>query len=206
MRIGILSDIHEDVRRLRRAISLLRHGGGHGEGVDQLVFLGDVFETGHAIDATVDLLTEAGVVGVWGNHELGLCHEPEPKVAARYSNRVNRFMQTLQPRLEIGPLLFNHGLPHWDPTDPTEYYVGSLPHEVGALKEIFATSDHDVMFVGHFHHWQIWNAHGEVTWDGQSPIDLPADERHLVVVDAVMGGACAVYDTAARRLMPMLFD
>ena len=79
MRIGILADIHEDVQRLSQALGLLRR-----EGVGRVVVLGDLFDTGKRIAETVALLADAGAVGVWGNHDLGLCHEPGERTRARY--------------------------------------------------------------------------------------------------------------------------
>ena len=201
MRIGILADIHEDVTRLAQALDVLRD-----KDVDELVVLGDIFEMGHDINATVDLLQQAGVAGVWGNHDLGFCHEPDQVLLGKYSDSVTGYMRTLTPRLEIGPFLFTHGLPHWDPTDPAEYYVGSRPDEEGVLTEIFATNHHDVIFVGHFHCWQIWNEQGALPWDSRSAMLLPSTQRHLVVVDAVMGGWCAIIDSVTRQLLPVRID
>ena len=70
MRIGILADIHESLTSLQWAIDVL-----HDQGADRLVVLGDVFELGHRLKETVDLLSDAGAVGVWGNHDFGLCRD-----------------------------------------------------------------------------------------------------------------------------------
>jgi len=51
MRIGILADIHENLPHLQWAIDVLR-----GQKADLLVVLGDVFELGHRLQETVDLL------------------------------------------------------------------------------------------------------------------------------------------------------
>ena len=73
MRLGIVADIHEDAEKLALALRRFR-----GEGVDRVVCLGDVaFALGSGLHETVALLADAGAVGVWGNHDLGLCHEPD---------------------------------------------------------------------------------------------------------------------------------
>jgi hypothetical protein len=54
MRIGILADIHEDVEDRSAALALLRR-----EAVDQVVVLGDLFETGRRIGDPVALLPAA---------------------------------------------------------------------------------------------------------------------------------------------------
>src|SRR5947208_2163570 len=70
MRLGLLADIHEEVDLLRLALDRFRH-----EAVDQVVVLGDVAETGERLTETTLLLAGAGAVGVWGNHDFGLCRE-----------------------------------------------------------------------------------------------------------------------------------
>jgi hypothetical protein len=122
MRLGILADIHEDIEALTLALDRLRR-----ESVDRVVVLGDLFDTGERVEATVDLLADAGAVGVWGNHDLGLCHEPSERTRGRYPPRVFAFTQTLRPHLELQGCLFSHGLPDWDATEPAIYYLGARP-------------------------------------------------------------------------------
>ena len=58
MKLGLITDIHEEVEFLRTALARFRH-----ERVDQVVVIGDVFETGERIEETCHLLSEAKVVG-----------------------------------------------------------------------------------------------------------------------------------------------
>lgn len=71
VKLGILADIHEHVEYLRRSLAIFSE-----QGVDQVVVLGDVFELGQRLRETVALLDESGTIGVWGNHEFGLCTDP----------------------------------------------------------------------------------------------------------------------------------
>src|SRR4051812_18678327 len=96
MRIGLLTDIHEEVGWLRLALERFRR-----ERVDQVVFLGDVCCTGERLAETVDLLATANPVSVWGNHDYGLCGEPEPRDRQRYAAPVLDFMATLRHRQEV---------------------------------------------------------------------------------------------------------
>src|SRR5437870_10913486 len=110
MRLGLLADIHEQTQPLLKAIAVLqRHGA------DRFVVLGDVFETGKRVAEVVDLLLQVEAVGVWGNHDVGLCFDPSDAVCERYSAAVLRFMGSLQPRLEIDGCLFTHVEPWLDP-------------------------------------------------------------------------------------------
>jgi hypothetical protein len=56
---------------------------------------------GSRLQETIAFLAEAGAVGVWGNHDLGLCHERDERFRKRYSRPLFDFMQTLRPRLEL---------------------------------------------------------------------------------------------------------
>ncbi len=110
MKLGILADIHEELEHLRRALDALRD-----RGADRLIVLGDLFELGHRLDATVELLDEAGAVGVWGNHDFGLCRDPHEDVRRRFNERTMAFMGRLGPRLEVEGCLFVHVEPWLDP-------------------------------------------------------------------------------------------
>jgi predicted phosphodiesterase len=161
MRLGILADIHEDIERLSLALALCRR-----EGVGRVVFLGDLFDTGRRVAEAAALLAASGAVGVWGNHEVGLCLEPDDRMRARYGGPVLDFMATLRRRLEIEGCLFTHGLPHWDAADPAVYYLGARPETPEGLAGTFAASEHRVVFTGHFHRWLAATPGGLLPWDG----------------------------------------
>ena len=79
------------------------------QGADRFVVLGDVFELGHRLKETVDLLADARAVGVWGNHDFELCLDnARPEDRERYGDRVLAYMGSLHPRMEIDGCLFAH--------------------------------------------------------------------------------------------------
>jgi predicted phosphodiesterase len=197
MRIGILADIHEDVERLGLALGVLREAGA-----EELVVLGDICDTGARLEQTVALLTGAGVVGVWGNHDLGLCYQVSERTRATYPGPVLGYMATLSTRLEREDCLFSHGLPHWEPTDPAVYYLAPRPETPEGRAGAFRASSHRVTFVGHFHRWLAVTPAGALAWAGDEPLALPADQRRLVVVAAVCDGWCALLDTGSGVLLP----
>jgi hypothetical protein len=198
MRIGILADIHEEVRWLGLALERFRQ-----ERVDQVVVLGDVFCTGRDILPTVELLRLAHPVGVWGNHDFGLCFDPAPLVQERYAGPVLDFVATLRPRLEIDGCLFSHVEPWLDPTDLAQlWYFDGPPDTPAKAARSFDAQPHRVMFVGHFHRWLIARRTGCLGWDGSAPIRLDPWERYLVSIAAVCNGKCASFDTDANELVP----
>ncbi|MGE0606880.1 MAG: metallophosphoesterase [Pirellulales bacterium] len=103
MKLGLITDIHEQVDHLQSALGLL-----HKHPVDQIVLIGDVAATGERIVETCRLLAEAKVIGVWGNHDFGLCVEPDERTRRRFSSATLDFMSTLRPRLDVGGCHFMH--------------------------------------------------------------------------------------------------
>ncbi len=198
MRIGLLADIHGNLENLRSALARLER-----EAVDKTIVLGDLIESRRNAVETVALLKARDAVGVWGNHELALCVEPQPQIRAAYTESVVEYFSTLVARFELGDLLFAHTLPSQDATDPAAYYLGPHPHEAGALDDSFARFPHRIMFVGHFHRWFAATPHASISWDGSEPIEFESRQRYLVIVHAVLNGWCAVYDSSTNVLKPL---
>jgi hypothetical protein len=198
MKLGILADIHEHTRQLRKAIAVLQQ-----HGADRFVVLGDVFETGKRIEETVSLLQQAQAVGVWGNHDIGLCFDPSEDVCRRYSAAVLGFMGSLQPRLEIDGCLFTHVEPWLDPHKGEDlWYFDGPPGSPEKLARSFAAVPHRVLFIGHLHRWLLGTPEGVTDWRGDRRLCLGGASRYLVVVHAVWDGKCALFDTETGDLIP----
>jgi predicted phosphodiesterase len=198
MKLGLLADIHEHTRRLQKAIAVLQQ-----HGAERFVVLGDVFETGKRIEQTVRLLQEVQAVGVWGNHDVGLCFDPDEEVCRRYSAEVLHFMGGLQPHLEIDGCLFTHVEPWLDPhTVEDLWYFHGPPDTPEKLARSFAAVPHRVLFMGHLHRWLLGTPEGVLPWQGEQPRYLDSASRHLVVVHAVWDGRCALFDTGTGELTP----
>ena len=115
MKLGLITDIHEQVELLRLALDRFDH-----ERVDQVVVIGDVFEMGQRIEETCRLLSQLNAIGVWGNHDDGLCVDPDEEARATYPVAVIDYMTSLRPRLEVGGCHFAHVEPWLNPEDVAE--------------------------------------------------------------------------------------
>ena len=198
MKLGLITDIHEQVEFLRLALDRFDK-----EQVEQIVMIGDVFETGERIEETCRLLTDANAIGVWGNHDYGLSFEPDDVIRSKYPASVIDCMTSLRPSLEVGGCHFSHVEPWLDPENVADlWYFDGPPDEPGKLQRIFSAVPNRVMFAGHFHKWLLATPEGIADWQGESPIRLLEDQRYFVVVGALCEGRCAVYDTEAAVLMP----
>lgn len=197
MRLGLLADIHERVEFLRISLDRMRQ-----EQVDQVVVLGDVFETGQRIEETCRLLAEARAVGVWGNHDYGLCDNPSDKTRAKYPTAVVEYMTTLRPRLELQGCYFAHVEPWLDPEDIHDlWFFEGPPDSDGRLKQIFDAVPNRLMFAGHYHRWVLATPGGIAAWEGEWPVRL-SNGRYFVVVNALLDGRYAIFDTETSELVP----
>jgi hypothetical protein len=170
MRLGLIADIHERIEFLRPALNRFCQ-----EQVDRVVVLGDVFETGERIGETCCLLAEAQAVGVWGNHDFGLCDNPSDKIRAKYPAAVVEYMTTLRPRLELAGCYFAHVEPWLDPEDIQDlWFFEGPPESDGRLKQVFDAVPNRLMFAGHYHRWLpgLKDSFAEIFADGIR-LDVP---------------------------------
>ncbi len=199
MKLGILSDIHEAVEMLERALARFDR-----EGVDRVLVLGDVFETGPRMDETVALLDRAGAFGVYGNHDYGLCVEPTAYIRDRFSAPVLDYMARLRPRIEVEGSLFAHREPWLDAADLFQiWHVDEEPLTSELIARSFDAVPHRSIFVGHFHCWRAFDRSGPLPWLGDAPFVFPEDRSTLMIVHAVCEGYTATLDTATRQLNPI---
>ncbi len=198
MRLGLLADIHGHADLLRAAIQKLRNSD-----VDRFIVLGDVIYDSRNASETIALLEDCHAVGVWGNHDLGLCLEPEKWANSQFHPSVVDFCGRLAPRYEMGDLLFSHTFPSQDPADPVAYYLGPNPDSLAAFGECFALFPHRVIFIGHFHRWLLVTPEGPIEWNGQHSMEFDPTRRYFVIVDTVMNGSAAIFDDATSVLTPI---
>ncbi|HEY1378263.1 MAG TPA: metallophosphoesterase family protein [Gemmataceae bacterium] len=202
MLLGLLADIHEAVPELDRALAEFRR-----RGVDQVVSLGDACDLYGPGSRTADVtarLRDARAVGVWGNHDFGLCHEVPDAVRRRADPAMLAYMAGMRPHLVVGDCRFSHVEPWLDAhTAEGLWYFDGPPETAAAAARSFAAVPERHLFVGHFHRWLAVTPAGPLPWAGDGPLDLAGHPRSLVVVAAVVGGWCATFDTAAARLDPI---
>lgn len=199
MRLGLITDVHEDVDHLKRSLEALQ-----GQRIDRLVLLGDVCHMSERLEETVAMLAEAQAEGVWGNHDFGLCDKPINELRDDYSAGLLRFMRGLAPRLEIEGCLFTHVEPWLDPTRLEDlWWFEGMPDTPARVGQSLAAYTNRVMFIGHFHRWFAATAEGPIEWRGEAPLVLRPDCRYLIGVGAVCEGWCGVFDTDQARLTPI---
>lgn len=183
MKIGIVSDIHADARALRRTLEDM-------PSTDVILCPGDAISEYRFCADTVDLLKQAKVVCIQGNHEVVLFGGRNPayfkKCRETFAVESLEFLSAapLSRELEFDgvKVLLVHASP-WEPYD--EYiYPGS------ARLARFATLSHDLVCFGHTHVPLIHQA-GSVTVVNPGSCSQPRDQDRR--------GAYAIFDTYTRE-------
>ncbi len=197
MKLGLLADIHEHVEYLKAALDQLGEAG-----VDRIVVLGDVFETGERIEETCELLRSADAIGVWGNHDFGLCVEPTDEIRKSYSPQVLEFFASLLPRLSLGGCHFSHLEPWLNPHKLEDlWYFDGPPHGTLRHDRIFSAIDEPIALAGHYHAWMAATPDGDLDWNGRQPLRLN-DRRHFIVLGPLFAGDFAVLETDTAVITP----
>lgn len=205
MRLGIVTDIHEAVEPLKRALLEFR-----SRQVDQVISLGDacdIFSSAGRAREVVALLREAGAVGVWGNHDVGLCVDVSDRIRTEAGADVIAYMSGMQPQLVVAGCRFSHVEPWLDARRVEDlWYFDGPPDTSEKAARSFAVVPESFLFVGHFHRWLVMTASGRVDWNGETPLKLDQGTRHLIVVAPVVSGWCAIFDTEEAILTPIRCD
>jgi len=203
MLVGILTDIHDAVTPLRGALAVFAQ-----HGVDQVVTLGDAFDSYRPGEPAVEvakLLDAAGAAGVWGNHDVGLSMNVSSDVRAAADPLLLAFAARLQPQLSLGGHRFCHIEPWRDPRQVADLWAFDGPPDTDVkAQRSFDVVEERASLIGHFHCWLAMSqSRGRMAWDGTAPISLGAPERYLFVVGALVEGWCAMLDTTNQMLTPV---
>jgi len=183
MKIGIVSDIHADPQALLRALEDM-------PSTDLLLCPGDAISEYRFCAETVELLQQAGVLCIQGNHETVLFGGRNPaylkKCRDAFTAESLDFLATAPLSREIecdgAKVLLVHASP-WEPYD--EYiYPGS------ARLARFSTLPYDLVCFGHTHVPLIHQA-GQVRVVNPGSCSQPRDQDRR--------GGYAIFDTRTRE-------
>ena len=145
MKIGIVSDVHNNVAALDYALT-------HLADCEALLNLGDlVFE--YRVSAEIVMIAQtAGLVGIVGNHEKAILQHPSSSLRDRLSPDILAWMKALPAQrtmhAEGYELLIAHGAPWDDPADHRCHYV--MEKNATAMERMRQVSA-DIILVGHTH-------------------------------------------------------
>ncbi len=145
MRIGLISDVHNNLDALAYALEQLRD-------CDVVASLGDLVSDYRVSPSMLDMAREYGLLGIVGNHEKSVLLNPGSRLRESLPVADLDYLQALPAsralELDGRRILLAHGAP-WD--DPNSYrcqYVTT--HDRQALDRI-AAEGWDLVLLGHTH-------------------------------------------------------
>ena len=150
MRLGLIADIHGDIRALETTLSRLEQLA-----VDQIVCLGDLVGYGSEPDAVVAQLRDRGIPCIRGNHDRWVIERRQMLglrgwKAADLRDDTRDFLGRLPAsrRLECeGRIIELH---HGSPAGDTEYVTAYKPLPP-SIEQFWDQSDAGVLVLGHTH-------------------------------------------------------
>lgn len=165
MKIGLITDVHNDAVRLRNALDVFSL-----RGVDQILTIGDTFDPmvePAGITEVAWLLSDRNVIGVWGNHDYCFCREIPECYIARYPEAMFDYLKSIGPCIELGEIHFSHREVFVDPFDPIQLWdltgqeIDNLERAQRALREASCK----LQFVGHNHARMAFDQTGQLDWN-----------------------------------------
>ncbi len=146
MRVGVVSDVHNNVEALTYALDNLRD-------CDVVLSLGDLVSDYRVDPRILDLARERGLVSIVGNHEKSILLHPGSQIRSTLSDETLAFLRDLPPSRELEldgrHVHVAHGSPWDDPADYRCVYV--IERDKHALTRVAETTGADVVLLGHTH-------------------------------------------------------
>jgi putative phosphoesterase len=150
MRLGVLADIHADVRALESALHRL-----DAIGVDQLVCAGDIVGYGSQPDAAVALIKARGIACIRGNHDRWALERRQALGTqgwkpARFRDDTWEFLSDLPTEIRLqnaGRVIAVH---HGSPGSDMEYVSPHRPLPA-SIHRFWDQNDAHVLILGHTH-------------------------------------------------------
>ncbi|NDJ74615.1 MAG: YfcE family phosphodiesterase [Chloroflexi bacterium] len=156
MRLGLIADIHADLKGLEQALTLLERAQ-----VDRIVCAGDLVERGPQGDAVIARILAEKIVCVRGNHDRDVvrtrqAHTLLPRDVKRLQ-RMGRlladdslnFLAALPPTHTLAIDDTRILLAHATPWDDVSYVLPNSPRTV--FERVADTANADVVLLGHTH-------------------------------------------------------
>jgi putative phosphoesterase len=145
MKIGVVSDVHNNVGALTYALT-------HLADCAFVLNLGDLVFEYRVETEIVEIARRAGLVGIVGNHEKAILLHPSSSVRDKLAPDVLGFLKELPASRTMAAcgfdLLIAHGAPWDDPDDFRCAYVHERNH---AAMERLRAVPADIILLGHTH-------------------------------------------------------
>jgi putative phosphoesterase len=145
MKIGIVSDVHNNVGALEYALE-------HLSDCEVLLNLGDLVFEYRVTPQIVEIAQGAGLIGIVGNHEKAILQHPASSLRNSLAPDILAWMKALPAQRTMQAdgydLLIAHGAPWDDPDDHRCHYV--MEKNATAMERMRQVAA-DIILLGHTH-------------------------------------------------------
>jgi len=146
MKVGVVSDVHNNVDALSYALDYLRD-------CDLLLGLGDLVSDYHVDTRILQVARERGLANIVGNHEKSILLHPGSQLRTTLAPETLEFLRELPASREIEldrrRVHVAHGAPWDDANDYRCQYV--LERDRVTLNRVSTTAESDLVLLGHTH-------------------------------------------------------
>jgi putative phosphoesterase len=146
MKVGIVSDVHNNVEALTYALDHLRD-------CDVVLSLGDLVSDYRVDPRILGLARERELLNIVGNHEKSILLHPGSQIRSTLDEDTLEFLRELPASRELvldgRQVHVAHGSPWDDPTDYRCVYV--IERDKHALTRVADATSADVVLLGHTH-------------------------------------------------------
>ncbi|HEY1295678.1 MAG TPA: metallophosphoesterase family protein [Chloroflexota bacterium] len=146
MKVGVVSDVHNNIDALAYALDYLRD-------CDLLLGLGDLVSDYHVDGRILRLARERGLASIAGNHEKSILLHPGSQIRTSLAAETLEFLRELPASREIEldgrRVHVAHGAPWDDANDYRCQYV--LERDRVTLGRVAAAAEADLVLLGHTH-------------------------------------------------------
>jgi putative phosphoesterase len=189
MKVGVVSDVHNNVEALTYALDHLRD-------CDLLLGLGDLISDYYVDPRILRLVSDCGLVSIAGNHEKSILLHPGSQIRTTLPVETLQFLRDLPVAREIAldgrRVHVAHGSPWDDPTDYRCVYV--IERDRAALSRVATTTGVDLVLLGHTHRAMAVRMHDTLVVNPGS-CGEPRDAAHRLTFAKLDGasGVVSVY-------------
>jgi putative phosphoesterase len=185
MRVGIVSDVHNNVDALTYALDCLR-------GCELVLSLGDLVSQYRAAHEIMQLARDAGLEGILGNHEKTILAPIGSRLRDSLSPDDRAFLEALPHGRELTidgrTIGLWHGSPWDEPHDIHCEYV--FESDAASMKRLAETSA-DIVLIGHTHVAMLVRNRGTLMLNPGSCGEGRDASRRLTFAELDFGAGCA---------------
>jgi putative phosphoesterase len=185
MKVGLVSDVHNNLDALTYALDYLRD-------CDLLLGLGDLVSDYHVETRILRVARNRGLVNILGNHEKSILLHPGSQIRTALGASTLEFLRALPATREFGldgrRVHVAHGAPWDDASDYRCQYV--LERDRVTLGRVATSTGADLVLLGHTHRAMAVRAQGTLVVNPGSCGEARDAERRLTF--ALLDGTSGV--------------